>query len=377
MAKKNSFKINRICLSPGTLSTGGIGRNTLNLAKTFLDKGYEVDLVLTGKEQGLRRKEIPDGTHVVQLAERSRYALPRTVSYLRKRKPDLVITAHNNVNALMIIAHRLSGLGKQCRIVCTFRTYRSIQLQNSSWRGRLYDWLAFRVYRWADKLVAVSQGVANDIEESTELPKGTINVIYNPAWSEEMAAKAKEPCHDPWTADRSTPLIISAGRLSKPKDFPTLLNAFANLRKAIPARLIILGEGEDRKELENLTKQLDLADHVRLTGHVSNPLSYFSNADLFVLSSEWEGFGNVLVEALECGLPVVSTNCPAGPREILADGKYGELVPVKDSKELAEAMRRTLQSPPSPEHQKEGAQRFTFERSANKYLALFDKYTVK
>ena len=359
-------------MSMGILGTGGIGRVILNLADSFLKKGFVVDLVFTGREYGGRLSEIPNGVNIIQLSTRSRYSLIPAIRYLKKTKPDLIISAHNHVNALMLIAHRLSGIGKNCFVISTFHTYRSTQLKNSTLQGRLYDWLAFRFYGWANKLVAVSRGVANDIEDSAGLPKGTINVIYNPAWSEEMAVKAKEPCPDPWVADRSIPLIISAGRLTKEKDFPTLLRAFARLLESLPAQLMILGEGEDRKDLENLIKQLGLTDHVRLPGHVSNPLSYFSNADLFVLSSAWEGFGNVLVEALGCGLPIVSTNCPGGAREILADGKYGKMVPVKDDSELGEAMKRTLESPPSSEHQKERAQQFTFERSANKYLSLFE-----
>jgi len=369
MAERNQA-IRRICFSPGTLGSGGIGRNTLNLAKTFLEKGIDVDMVFTGDAHNGRENEIPSGVNVFQLGKRSRYALPKTVRYLRGRKPDLLISAHNNINILNLIAHRLSGLGKSCHVVCTYRTYRSIQLKHSSFQGRVYDWLGFQLYKYADSLVAVSRGVAEDIEGTTGIRKGSVQVIYNPAWTAEMERNAQEGCDEPWLVKKSDPVIISAGRLTIEKDFSTLLKGFACLREKKAVRLIILGEGEDRKYLEELVGTLGLNDRVKLPGHVSNPLAYMSKADLFVLSSAWEGFGNVLVEALGCGLPIVSTDCPSGPREILSDGEYGELVPVGNHAKLAEAMGRALDAPLSRNHQKAAAQRFTFEKSADSYLSL-------
>lgn len=362
--------IRRICLSSGTLGSGGIGRNMLNLAKIFLEKGIEVDLVFTGDAHSGREKEIPPDANVFQLGKRSRYALPATVRYLKNRKPDLLISAHNNINTLNLIAHRLSGLRKKCHVVCTFRTYRSIQLQYMSFQGRAYDWLGFKLYKLAGSLVAVSRGVAEDIENTTGIPKGSVHVIYNPAWSKEMEKKIREECSEPWLKNKLEPVVISVGRLTTEKDFYTLLKGFANLVEKKAARLIILGEGAERKKLEERIVTLGLTERVKLPGHVNNPLAYLVRADLFVLSSAWEGFGNVLVEALGCGLSIVSTDCPSGPREILSNGEFGLLVPVGNHVKLAEAMERALSAPFCPKRQKIAAQRFTFERSADRYLSL-------
>ncbi len=368
--------VERICLSPGSLGSGGIGRNMLNLAHAFLEKGIDVDLVFTGNDHYGREKFIPRNANVFQLGKRTRYALPATIRYLRKRKPGLLITAHDYVNALMLVSHRLSGLGEQCHTVITFQTCRSLQMQNSKLKDKISDCLAFKLYRNAGSLVAVSNGVAEDIEKSAGLPVGSVKTIYNPAWTREMEKKSLEICHEPWLTQKSVPVIISVGRLAKQKDFPTLLRSFAELIKKEPARLIILGEGPDRKDLESLITKLGLISTVKMPGHMDNPLAYMSKADLFVLSSAWEGFGNVIVEALGCGLPVVSTDCPSGPWEILEGGKYGELIPVGDYKTLSKALREMLANPPRKETQKARAQMFSAEKAAESFLQLATQRTL-
>lgn len=369
MSGKES-NVKRICLSPGTLGSGGIGRNMLNLAKSFQNKGIEVDLVFTGDDHHGRENEIPPDVHVFKLASRSRYALLPAVKYLRLRKPELLISAHHYVNILMLIAHRLSGLGSNCHTVCTFQTFRTLELKHSGLQARFYDWLAFKFYKFADSLVAVSKGVAENIEESSGLPKGSVRVIYNPAWSSEMERRSQADCSEPWLVGKEIPVLISVGRLTKQKDFQTLLRAFARLIGNMEARLIILGEGEERGKLESLISSLGLDERVNMPGHVSNPLAYMARSDLFVLSSAWEGFGNVIVEALGCGLSVVSTDCLSGPREILADGEYGKLVPVGNDEKLAEAMESLLLNPFLKKRQKERAQIFNDDRAAEEYLDL-------
>ena len=360
----------RICLSPGALSTGGIGRNTLNLAQTFLEIGHEVDLVLIGEAPGGREKEIPMGVSVYYVARRSRYALLSMVKYLRKRRPDLIISAHHNINTVMLLSKKLSGLQRKMTLVCTFRTFRSVQYKRSSWQGKLYDWVAFRLYNGADHLVAVSKGVADDLENTTNIVRGSMKVIYNPAWSSEMRRRAHEACEDQWITDSKMPIVVTAGRLTEEKDYPTLIRAFNVLRQQRECRLVILGDGDERPLVEKLIAQYNLENDVRMMGHVSNPLKYMASANLFVLASAWEGFGNVLVEALGCGLPIVSTDCPSGPREILSNGEYGILVPVGDFISMSKAMSSWLDNPPSPERQRQRAQEFSFEKSANEYLNL-------
>lgn len=360
----------RICLSPGTLSTGGIGRNTLNLASTFLRMGHEVDIVLIGEAPGGREREIPADVNVYAIARRSRYALFGMTRYIKERRPHLIISAHHNINAVMLLAKRISGLQRESTLACTFRTYRSVQYKRSSNRGKLYDWVAFRLYKWADHLVAVSQGVADDLERTTDLPQGSVKVIHNPAWSDEMASRANELCEDKWITDSHVPVVITVGRLAEEKDYPTLLRAFHLLRQQRECRLVILGDGDERRSVEEDIEQYGLENDVRLVGHVSNPLKYMTSANLFVLASAWEGFGNVLVEALGCGLPIVSTDCPSGPREILSNGQYGTLVTVGDYVAMSNAMLSSLNDPPSPERQLRRAEAFSFQKSADEYLNL-------
>jgi glycosyltransferase involved in cell wall biosynthesis len=221
-------------------------------------------------------------------------------------------------------------------------------------------------FPWADEIVAVSEGVADDFAAVTGLERSRIKTIYNPVISTTLVEKAKEPVDHPWFAPGQPPVILAIGRLTKQKNFPTLIRAFDSLRKKRPVHLMILGEGEERMALEGLIQQLGLDDSVSLPGFLDNPYAYLSRAGVFVLSSEWEGLPTVLIEALAVGVPVVSTDCKSGPREILDDGKYGQLVPVGDSATLAEAIGKALNQA-APNYQ-EACQRFTWEASIEAYM---------
>ncbi|NLO89188.1 MAG: glycosyltransferase, partial [Clostridia bacterium] len=188
-------------------------------------------------------------------------------------------------------------------------------------------------------VVAVSQGVADDLVKTTGLMRELIKVIYNPIVTPELLEKAKESIGHPWFKPGQPPVILSAGRLTAAKDFPTLIHAFARVRAERLARLMILGEGEERPNLESLVRELGLESDVSMPEFVENPYAYMARAAVFVLSSAWEGFGNVLVEAMAVGTPVVSTDCPSGPAEILEGGKWGKLVPVGDVEKLAKALK--------------------------------------
>jgi glycosyltransferase involved in cell wall biosynthesis len=184
---------------------------------------------------------------------------------------------------------------------------------------------------------------------------------------------AEAPSPHPWFTE-SLPVIVGAGRLTPEKDFPTLIRAFARFRKTQPARLIIVGEGPLEAPLRELTVSLGIAEDVDFPGFTPNPFAYMQRAALFVMSSAWEGSGNVLVEALALGVPSVSTDCPFGPRETLADGRYGSLVPVGDDVALAEAMQKTLAHPHSKDFLKEAVRDFQIDYSARRYLeVLFDE----
>ena len=360
----------RICMSFGCLSSGGIGIVMLNLASAFIEYGAEVDFLFTQTDHAGRESKIPAAVNIYNVASRTRHALPKVISYLKKRKPDLIIAARHNVSILMLLARRFACRDSNSRIICTFHTNRTQTLQDVGWQGRLYDLIAMKLYRWADELVAVSSGVAREIEASLAVSHGSVKVIYNPIWTEDMLQKALSSTGEDWLEHKGLPVLISAGRLTAQKNFMLLLKAFEEVNEAVPSRLIILGEGEQREQLQNFVFQRDLSDCVKMPGHVANPLAYFSRANLFVLTSAWEGFGNVLVEAMACGLPIVSTDCPYGPSEILASGQYGELVPVGDQAGLVAAIKRVLKNPPDSQRQKIAAERFSIKNSADAYISL-------
>jgi glycosyltransferase involved in cell wall biosynthesis len=224
-------------------------------------------------------------------------------------------------------------------------------------------------YPAVDKVVCVSQGVEADTALLTGLPAGRLTVIRNPVVTPRLAELAAEPVDHPWAADASVPLILGAGRLTEQKDFPTLVRAFAALRSRRPARLVILGEGRLRGRLTAQAEELGVAADMALPGFTPNPYAWMARASLFVLSSAWEGSPNVLTEALALGLPCVATDCPSGPRELLADGRYGPLVPVGDAAALAEAMIRTLEAPLPPDELKAAVAEYSRDAAAAGYLA--------
>jgi glycosyltransferase involved in cell wall biosynthesis len=209
------------------------------------------------------------------------------------------------------------------------------------------------LYPWTNGVVVVSQGVRDDMVQVTGVPRRHITVIYNPSVvGAEIQEKANEPLDHPWFEPGQPPVLVAVGRLQQQKDYPMLLQAFAQVRRSQPARLLILGEGRERPMLEALIKELNLEDDVGLPGFVMNPYAYIARASLFVLSSRWEGLPTVLIEALCCGTPAVSTDCPSGPREILRKGKYGTLTPVGDAAAFAQAIAAALEKPlatPPPE----------------------------
>jgi glycosyltransferase involved in cell wall biosynthesis len=186
----------------------------------------------------------------------------------------------------------------------------------------------------------------------------------------ELSVLAEAPMKDPWLAGGEPPVILGVGRLATQKDFSTLLHAFARVRSQRPARLLILGEGDKRFELEALAQNLGLARDVRLPGYADNPFAYMRRCSVFVLSSAYEGLPTVLIEAMACGAPVVSTDCPSGPAEILEGGRYGCLVPIGDPDAMASAILTILQDAPDTTRTRQRAEMFSIEASVDQYLNL-------
>lgn len=318
----------------------------LTLAQGFVQRGIMVDLVLS-QAVGAYAGEVPPAVRMFDLRSgRVITSLPRLVRYLRAERPTVLLSTMNHANIAALIGRRLARTST--RLVVREANTTSVSANSGSIRNRFMPALVRVCYPWADEIVAVSEGVADDLQKVTSLPRSRIRVLPNPIIAPELARQAAEPLDDPWFTPEAPPVILGVGGLRKQKDFPTLIRAFAALRSRREARLMILGEGTERTHLESLVQELGVAADVRLPGRVPNPYNYMARAAVFVLSSAWEGMPGVLIQALACGAKVVATDCESGPREVLAGGQHGQLVPVGDSAALADAVATSLDRPRRP-----------------------------
>jgi glycosyltransferase involved in cell wall biosynthesis len=289
--------------------------------------------------------------------------------YFRAAKPAAVLSLLNYPNAVLLIASRVSR--RRIKVaVSVHNTISASTSKSDSRRSRDIPRLMKRLFPLADEIIAPSDGVAEDVAGIARIRRDRISTIYNPVFGPALLAQAAAEIDHPWLINGDIPTIIAAGKLKRQKDFPTLLRAFARIRKALRSRLIILGEGPERATLLGLAGELGFAGDVALPGQVRNPYVYYRRAAVFVLSSEWEGLPTVLIEAMACGCPVVSTACPNGPREILDNGRFGPLVPVGDDGELAKAVLDTLANPLPKERLIERARCFSIEEAALRYERL-------
>jgi glycosyltransferase involved in cell wall biosynthesis len=352
------------------LYEGGAERVMLNLARGFIKQGLKVDLVLA-RAKGVYMQQVPSGIRVINLeAEWMPSSLPKLIQYLQKEHPKNLLAALHYPCEIALWAKRLSGVST--KIIVSEHNTLSQEAKRIAQTSVRFTPLAARLfYPWADGIVAVSQGVAKDLANITGIPRERIQVIYNPIIDSQLFAQAKEPVQHPWFQPSEIPVILGVGRLYPQKDYPTLIRAFAQVRKVRPVRLVILGCGPEQARLEALIDELGLKEEVALLDFVQNPYAYMARAAVLVLSSGWEGFGNVLVEAMAVGTPVVSTNCESGPSEILANGKYGLLTPVGDQIAIAEAINSVLSSN-TKRVESSWLQQFSLEHSVEKYLKLLN-----
>ena len=382
----------RISIFLAGLYGGGAERTMLNLAEGLARRGYLVDLVLA-EAAGPYLAEIPSSVRLVVLNTRPRRAartlgsLPALARYLRRERPEALLSALHHANIVALWAWRLTAFCSRNGVPANGTGLRGtahrivIAEQNtfSLWSQQLpahYRWLFLRLvrsfYPWADDIVAVSEGTADDLAQAARMSRERIRVIYNPVVTPELRRKARESLEHPWFMTGQPHVVLAAGRLVAQKDFATLIRAFRKVREVHPVRLLILGEGEERPALEALIGQLGLEQEVSLPGFVANPYAYMAHASLFVLSSRWEGLPTVLIEALYCGLPVVATDCPSGPREILQGGRHGQLVPVGDVDALAQAIERALVEP-APAPPRESWIPFEVEGVVDQYISVLSK----
>ncbi|AFZ00160.1 glycosyltransferase [Calothrix sp. PCC 6303] len=359
--------IKKIATFIPNLHGGGAEKIVINLLKGMLKTNVSLDLVLINAD-GPYLSQIPDKVRVINLAAgRSLKSILPLSNYLRKHKPDAIISHLSEANLATVLAKKISRTESKVILV----EHNTLSASKSKLiRARFFTPLMRKLYPYADTIVGVSQGVSQDLECQLNLSKGKVRTIYNPIVDFDLINKAKSSLDHPWFRKGSPPVFLAVGRLTEQKDFMNLIQAFALLRKQRHARLLILGEGEKRSELEELINKLGVREDVSLPGFVDNPYAYMSRANGYVLSSRWEGLPTVLIEAMACGCPVIATDCPSGPSEILEAGKYGSLVPVGDPRALSSAMSDLLESPLNRDILKQKILDFSIEQGTNKYLKL-------
>lgn len=359
----------RIAFFLPSLHGGGAERVILDLAAEFLRLGHEVDLVLMNSFPSPILALVPPRVELVDLRCPRLWTSGRSMlRYIRGRRPDGIIAAMPLANA--IAAYACATARMRPRLVLSEHNFRSLAFGDVEFpRDVVLAPLIRFAYRFADRIVAVSHGVAERLASTAGIRGEQIRVVYNPAYSPRMETLALEPAGHLWLDEPTMPVVIGSGRLEAQKDFVTLLRAFAELRARRPARLIILGEGSQHDHLKELAQQLAIADCVAFPGFVLNPWAYVARASVFALSSVHEGLGNVIVEALALGTPVVSTDCPSGPAEILTQGLYGTLVPMRDPQALARAIEHAIDTPVSKATLQQRAREFSIDPAAAGYLA--------
>lgn len=330
-----------IAFFTSSMGDGGAQRTVANLVRGFAELGYSVDLVLIDPN-GPYLDTLPKEVNVVDFnVDRAITTIPSLAIYLSRNDPDIFFSTIEYLNVVALISYQLSASEATTIIrTASVRSAHDIHTPKQQIQYRL----AKRLYPRADQLIALSNYVKDDMQSHYQLRDRTIEVIYNPVNISEIQSLAQQkPDHEVFYSDSE--VIVNVGRFNEEKDILTTVRAFAQVVPERDVELLLLGKGPQKEKLTELATDLDIKERVHMPGFVDNPFRYVHSSDVFVLSSRWEGFGNVLVEAMACGTPVVATNCPGGPSEILDEGTYGNLVPVGDEKALASAIERTLDDP--------------------------------
>ena len=355
---------------------GGVEKTNLRLSKYLIGQGYEVDFIALSFSEHLRAEMNDLGIKQIELkAGRTLEAIPELKKYIKKERKKYRLTfisCQNYANLAAIFSWPKNRNG--IKLIVSERLHpEEFKYNGKTKKGKIITTLMALYYKKADEIVANSQETADDL---TKLTGKTAKCIYNPTLSDNYESMGNVKVDKDWFVTHDIPIIISVGRLALPKGFDTLIRAFNIVEKKMKARLVILGEGDKREELEGLIEELGLQDKVWLPGYIKNPYAYVKKADVFVLSSLFEGLPNVLIEALAMGIPCVSTKCKSGPKEILLNGKGGHLVDVGDAEKMAEAIIESLVNKEETIEMLQNAMgmlyRFTPEEVGKQYLEVIE-----
>lgn len=344
----NEFaRSNYIAIYVPSLGGGGAERIMVRLANGFAALGHRVDLVLV-KAEGPYLSEVGQGVRIVDLDKgRVLASLIPLIRYLRRERPVAMLSALTHANIIALLARKLAEV--PLRLVVSEHSAPSGNLRCGGVVNRILRMLMYRLYPHADSIVSISRGVQDELQHFLDVAPEKFCTIYNPVDIGTIRRLSLCGPDHAWFTHHDVPVILAVGRLTAAKDFPTLLRAFALLREKRRLRLIILGKGEEEAALRKLADALGISGDVDFPGFQENPYGWMAVCDLYVMSSAWEGLGGALLEAMACGARVVSTDCRAGPGEILEGGRWGRLVPVGDTSAMADAMEAALNDPHPPD----------------------------
>ncbi len=360
--------------SPNLMGAGG-ERVMVLLANGLVKRGMKIDLLL-GKAAGEFLHSVDGDVNIIDLGKNRTIAtLLPLVRYLRVEKPSVLISSISHSNIVALLASRCSRTSVRV-IALEQMVYSHGKRGNPGLRARIVSKTTEWLYPWAGAIVAVSQGTAEDIIRFAGVPRQIVRCIYGPAVDSRIKDLAQKPISHPFFCKGAPPVILGVGGFNVNKDFPTLIRAFADVRKQRPCHLVILGQGPERGRLESLIQELGVEQEVSLPGFDNNPYAYMARSAVFALSSRSEALSLVLIEALFLGVPIVSTNCEWGPGEILQNGKYGRLVPVGDPQAMADAIQLALTEPPTIVPA-EVLEPFMIDSAVDKYVSLISELTKK
>ncbi len=357
----------RISLFIANLTIGGAERVAVNLANQLSEMGYQVEVIVVTDGGELADDLVPTVEQSTLPVDRMRRAAVPLAQHIRRTRPTALISFMTGANVMAILATKVAVVS-----TTVIATEHSTQSHKRGMTTKPEIILAKHIYSFANYVVGVSEGVSEDIRKWARVSDDKVVTIYNPTIHMNQIGTIYQPPSHPWFQSDDIEVVLSVGRHAEEKDYQTLIRSFSLLlEERKNARLMLLGGGKLTSEYESLIAELNIESHVALPGFVRQPYPYMAHADVFALSSRVEGLSLVLIEAMACGTPVVSTDCPSGPSEILAGGEYGELVPVGDPTLLKNALIRTLSKRVDEELLKNRASDFSTQKAATRYEALF------
>lgn len=369
-----SSELPRLAFFSPNLAGGGAERVISILSSAFSARGFSVDLVLL-RAEGSYLSSVPSFVNVVDLGEgRVLTSIPKLIRYLKNVRPAVIFTSQMHTSLAVLWAARLASVGTEV-IIRQPTMLAPKYARQTRYAKSLKALLLWSAKRWADHVVVSSEYMASELLSLSDIPSSKISIIPNPLAIKNIENKSQQSLNHPWFSVDKKPVILAVGRLIEVKDFHSLIVAYSLVIKEIDARLMILGEGPLKPQLERLIEKLGISQSVLLPGFSDNPFYYMRNASIFVSSSLWEGFPNGLIEAMACGTPIVATNCDGGTAEILEHGKWGELVEPKSPDKLAGAIIKVLKCANRPDVRAR-AEDFDITKVIKRYEEIFFKNDV-